>query len=518
MNLKSELKEQQERRKHNLLTQILLESSKKVSVFVYLFFVFNWCCHSAFGQNQSQVDFFNRTYFQIFNLEFERARSAIDSLDPNNPERLYFEHLMEAIPVFIWENEEDYDLFKDHTDDRVSILRSIKIDSPEKGYVLAEIRLHESILDIKFGKELFSAINFNKAHRNVERNIREFPDYKIQYKTSGLIDVVTGSVPDNYNWLVNLFGFSKDVDEGLKKISISSEFSNVIEQEASILNAATQIFLLGGELNSDILNEEGSESPYLFKYIASFLYNKDGEGSKSLKLVQELVNDVNTFKLEELPHTYYLQGINLLQKGDYVESIQSLQKFRTGFTGFNLLKDAEYKLALAYQITNKPDSSEFHLKNVLELGNTFTESDKYAERTAEEGKLPMPVINQLRLSTDGGYFSFAEQIIAENDSKISKDNDDFLEWEYRKARLYHRSNRPDKSIPFYEEVISNSSESDNLYFPPNSCLQLGYIYLSKKDYDQADKYFRKVLEYNKYPYESSIKNKAKSGLDQINSN
>jgi tetratricopeptide (TPR) repeat protein len=91
---------------------------------------------------------------------------------------------------------------------------------------------------------------------------------------------------------------------------------------------------------------------------------------------------------------------------------------------------------------------------------------------------------------------------------------DEVEFPYRKARLFHKSEEIPDAIRFYKETIF--LQGDNYwYFAPNACLQLGYIFQEQSNSPQARQYFEKALSYKKHEYKNSIDSKAKSALAQL---
>lgn len=69
--------------------------------------------------------------------------------------------------------------------------------------------------------------------------------------------------------------------------------------------------------------------------------------------------------------------------------------------------------------------------------------------------------------------------------------------------------------PTKKTITVSGQQTNNLYYAPNACLQLGYIYLKDDNKKLAKVYFEKCLKYKNYEYEKSIKAKAKLELKQI---
>ncbi len=83
-----------------------------------------------------------------------------------------------------------------------------------------------------------------------------------------------------------------------------------------------------------------------------------------------------------------------------------------------------------------------------------------------------------------------------------------------KARLAHKMGDLEQARLLYIKTIEKA-ESNHWYFAPNSCLQLGYIYLKLNETEKAKFFFKKTTEYKRHEYKNSIDNKAKIALKSL---
>lgn len=209
----------------------------------------------------------------------------------------------------------------------------------------------------------------------------------------------------------------------------------------------------------------------------------------------------------------YRKGEIFLQKGQYEEAKEQYTLFLMNYKGQNFLKDTYYKLFLIHWLTNQP-SPEQYLNDVLTIGQTVTEADKYAQKFAETKVLPHKSLMKSRLSFDGGYYQQAFDVIAiftENSFAQEKDK---AEFNYRKARIFHKTGKVSEAMTCYLRTIQ-LSEAAQYYFGANAALQLGYIYQELEKVAEARKCYEKALSYKKHEYKNSIDNKAKAALGEL---
>ena len=118
---------------------------------------------------------------------------------------------------------------------------------------------------------------------------------------------------------------------------------------------------------------------------------------------------------------------------------------------------------------------------------------------------------RLRYAIDGGYYDRAHTIIEQDENHKFDDKKDNVEFDYRKARFYHKTNKIAMAIAFYKITV-NATAKEEWYFGPNAALQLGYIYKNQDELEMAKKYFKIAMSYKSHEYKNSIDNKAKSAL------
>ena len=123
-------------------------------------------------------------------------------------------------------------------------------------------------------------------------------------------------------------------------------------------------------------------------------------------------------------------------------------------------------------------------------------------------------LTKARYATDGGYYDQARTILESILPAELPTLRDQVEFQYRMARLEHKTRRLSDAKVYYRKTIELNA-AEVWYYAPNACLQLGYIALEENDAAAAQEYFRRALSYKKHEYKNSIDTKAKSALAQM---
>ena len=91
-----------------------------------------------------------------------------------------------------------------------------------------------------------------------------------------------------------------------------------------------------------------------------------------------------------------------------------------------------------------------------------------------------------------------------------------LEYEYRRARVYHETGRLEDALLQYDKAIETGRDLD-FYYACNAALQSGLIYEQTGNLDLSEKYYRMCLDMSPSDYQTSLHQKAKAGLNRLKS-
>lgn len=400
------------------------------------------------------------------------------------------------------EHEEFFSTFRDHLD-------SLRASPEQHIFLMAEWNLQQALVKARYEKELESLLHFRQSVNLVKEGSAKYPDFRPLQKTAGLIHIMLGSVPDNYQWLLQLFGWRSSLNEGmeeLKSASVDTDFG----LEAKLFQYLTQAYLLDGadKVKDDILDIY-TEHPFeLIRFVSLSVLAKASEG--------QLVISISENHQENIPQASFIIGEAYLQKGEYGSAIERFTDFLEGNKGKELIKDAYLKIAICHKWMGNTELYEKSMNDAKNGGNTRLESDNNADRLIT-GNFNDDLL-KCRLATDGGFYDLAEMHLnnfwRKNTVQDLADSQQ-LQAIYRQARIDHKRGLFDNAQSNYEKVLNNSDPSTKEYFVPNSALLLGKLLIDKNDLEQADLRLRQVLNYKGHEYKKSLDRKAKALLSTI---
>jgi hypothetical protein len=500
--------------KNNNTYSHLNQLKKKVYTFIHLFFIF-----SPFVAN-ANYDFnteLQKVYAHTFKYNHVQANEILTTqlaANPKNSIAWYLKSLNETLAILLTDNPQLYSNYKKN---HVLYLKNITKDnsqSPYYRFCLAEVYFHWATVQFKMGDMTNAAIDLKKSLNLLNQNAELHPNFVPTKKTLGLLNIILGAIPKNYQWLSNTLGYKGDIKKGENYLNEVIQANNIFSKEAQLYLICLKDYFIS--TTPDLagmarLHNEDSNNP-LITYLYAAMLAKHSKVAQAIPLCDKL-NNPNLYTT--FPFLNHLLGDIYLMAGSYEQSKTHYQTYLLHYKGKNFLKDVHYKLFVLYYISDQ-DQTAFNFWNKIpQTGNSIYESDKYAEQQYKYKSIPNKQLAKVRFFTDGGYYPQAFEILNKLYIDQLKSQKDKIEFYYRYARLYHKTANLSEAIDYYEKVI-HINTTQTFYFAPNACLQLGYIYTYLKQNDKAKYYFNKAIEYKNHEYENSIEQKAKVALRALN--
>ncbi|GAB4331699.1 MAG: hypothetical protein OHK0038_06740 [Flammeovirgaceae bacterium] len=453
-------------------------------------------------------------YQQLIELKVKDASKSIKNLDEKNGITLYLKNIEICLILLANGNPEDYKKLIDFEDDIIEKLEIFPENSPYHLFIQAEIKWHWALIKYRFGDNFRAFWGFKNAYALLKKNQEIYPDFIPQYKTLGLMMAATGAVPEQYEWILNILGFDRNVKKGIYYLQKVIDSESIWNLETKLLYLYLQAHLFNEpekafeELNKLIIQHPNNLSVHLAN---AWIGIRAGQSRLAYQFLQNFPKGENYLKLYFIP---YLEGLCLLQTGQYQLSLASFEQFIQNNKSQDYLKDTYYKMFLAAWFLNKTNAQNY-LKLVKEKGTSNNSADKYALKFAHYEKLPLKSITKARVLTDGGELELALKILESIQILSLTHQEDRAEYFYRLARVQHKLKNIQEAIRLYKQTIEEADKI-NRYFAPYSCLMLGYLYRDElKEKEKALYYFEKAISYKNHEYKQSIDNQAKTSILEL---
>jgi tetratricopeptide (TPR) repeat protein len=486
---------------------LFIKYRKKAGILPCLFLCL---IHSVCAQQWTFDKHALKAYDLALNLQIPEVHELLKR--PETVGDYYVLSLAESLELLISEDAEKFKIYEDRFLERLEE----KAKGPDAAYQFlhAEMRLQWAFVYLKFGHELDAALQLRQAFHIADECRRKYPDFLPIRKTTGLLEIIIGSVPEKYNWVLGVMGIEGAIRVGLADLEMVRQSTSPVAHEASLIYSLVQAFVFQKpdhalEEVKRMLDQKTDDG--LLSFLGASLAIKNSNSELALNMLDTLAF---THKGIHLYYADYLRGEVYLHKAEYLNAISSYRWFINHYHGQNYIKDAYYKIGICYWLNGNVNDAIAIFKEARSKGKEASEADKHAARSLAENTFPNIQLSKVRYYTDGGYYKDAQLAIDQIVLADLPAKQDQVEYHYRRARLAHKQNKIEEAKTSYEKVIEITGE-ETWYFAPNACLQMGYLAIAQNKNEDARLFFTRALGYKKHEYKNSIDSKAKTALAQL---
>lgn len=491
---------------------------------IAMLFFFLW---SNALNSQSQYhwdDKVQHIYESITSLKIPEARKLLVVEKLKNPDNLAFsllESYADLYQLFFNENKSDFNVLYPKFQKRISIFKSGPTNSPFYLYSLGLLHLHKAVAAVRFDRNLDAAFDFRKAYFYFKDNQKKYPNFSPNNVYYGLMTTLIGSAPTNYQWMLNILGFKGDIIKGnnlvLSYINSQDEYAKICKNEALLIYPYLVMNFEGNAKKTFDFIEHHTydfKKNHMHAYMATNLYLNNRMASKSLGIANEIEIGASYMNV---PFWNYEKGYAYFNQMKLDLAQKELLVFTNTFKGNFYIKDAYEKLSWIAYLQKDTRLALKYRNEVLERGSLMTDADKLAYQNARTGNWPNIYLLKARILSDGGLQKQALTILADMTSLDFKSAADKTEFPYRLARIYDLLGDTTLAIQYYKSAIQKGTNLPE-YFASRAALQVGLIYESKQQYQEAKAYYNICLAMKNHAFKNSMDQKAKSGLLRCNSN
>lgn len=459
----------------------------------------------------------------IYELRLKDANAHLTVARKNQPHNVAVDYLLVVKSMLSYITNESSDSYVTFDSLKNAAIHRISGCAETQGYrdfLLEEVYFYSSVVNGKRGNTLSAANDVRNCYKLGTKVIDTYPNFHAAKKTIGLLSSGFGSLPNNYQKLVQFFGYESSVDHGLKALNefIQAKDSPkewaLMKREAQFYVASIHLYLQNDKITSwamiDSLTSNYKSNP-LSAFARVNFADKCGRNDEIIRVIQQTPNTKN---YGSIPFLQFMMGKAKLNRLDS-DADQYLLQYVTNYKGNNYVKSCYQKLSWFALLQDDNKKYTEYITLVKTKGNTSLEEDEQAYKNAQSGiKLDTNLL-KTRLLFDGGYYQKALAVIRHK--KVVDFNTVLqkTEYFYRKGRVYDALSNTKLAEAFYLEAMREGADLPQ-YYASYAALYLAELYERTGDTVKAAAYFEKSMSFNaNKEYKKSIEHRAKNGLSRI---
>ncbi len=469
-------------------------------------FVYNSRCHQAYQ------------HYMALRLPEGDALIRQERQDhPRNLMAVYLADYGDLMLLLLNGNPADLRQREDHLDERLDLLDKAPDSEPWKRFCRAGVYFHWALIKGRFGENFSAANAFRKSFLLLKENGEAFPGFATNQILLGAEEAIAGTIPDSYRWFASVLGLKGDVRAGAARLSLflnqHPSPAEPLRSEAVILLQYIRFYLL---LQQDAAWRyiSSSQFPVADNLLHAFVRANIALNYRKAEVAEKTMTDA-----QALPYyrsfpvmDFELANAKLFRLDP--GCVYYYEQFVRLNTGKLYTKDALEKIAFAWYLQGKKTEAEAARKRIDGAGSELTDADKQAQRFAEEGHWPNPILLRARLLAEGGYALRAMQQLSSVPASAFTTPADQLERAYRLGKAYDDNGNADHAIWAYQEAVRLGKDRREQY-GARAALQLALLYEKRGQAGEALKYFRLCLSMKDHDFQASIDQQAKAGVSRL---
>lgn len=471
---------------------------------------------SAAAQHNPFTPPMQEAHQAMLQLRFEHMHKLTQAeklKNPQNPIAHYLESSALLIDLILNKDREQYENAEGQLENTLEHLENLPDHSPYKNHLRSEFSLGIAALHFMYDERLSAGFKILKAHKLLQQNYEAFPRFAPTQILTGIFYAEVGSLPSNYQTVASLFGFKADVKEGFRLMQ--SGYTQMqqnpdyafLQMQYGILYSYVNFVLTGSDSISPRHLGIAYRSSALTLFVQAEMDLNHNKQRQAFKLLQSIPRSAG---YRSYPFFDYHTG----KAGMPFNPPKALPYFRLFLNktnNQNYITSSYRYMCWHYLTQGQMDSARLMQKAALKQG--FRQTDEDQQAFAE---MQRPLNNYLiraHLQFDAGRYAEAQNTLKgahyKNDFSTALEKTEF---HYRMGRCLQEMNQPQDAIFHYLSALEKSPGT--YLMTANSALQAGILYRNI-DTNQAQHYLQQCLGMHGYPYEASLKQRAKTELEKL---
>lgn len=463
-----------------------------------------------------------KAYNSLTSLKLQEGMTLLEQEKKENSDNLipvFLENYYDFLHLLLNGSTQDYNNLKKNQKVRLDLLGQGPKDDPWQRYTRSAVYFQWAIIHLFNDHYLSTTTAFRSSFQLLKQNRASYPNFEYNNVLYGLEESIVGTIPSNYQWLVNLMGMRGNVKGGYHKLSKFVNQKNIKNQilrnEATFYYAFIRFYLLSDKkgtrqfIKTEAARQSGN---LLLRFLEADFALNDNDASRALQLLRSRPKGGPYLSVPLFDYQAGIAALRLLDASCPTYFKHFIQQQKN-----NLFQKSAYqKLSYYYLATGNQMASEQYRRKILRVGNELTDADKQAQNYANQSRPPysQPKLLRAELLSDAGKYNSAQKELATLSFSQLSSKDEQTAYYYRKGKVAHQMNQRQVAIINYQKAINLGSQL-NTQFAARSALDLGQLYEQSGQKALAGLYYKKCLQMKNKDFKANLDQKAKAGLERI---
>jgi tetratricopeptide (TPR) repeat protein len=465
----------------------------------------------------------------LYNLDVEQAENAFDSvvtMAPTDPRGPFFKSILHFYLYGLNRSEEEYNKFfaqSDHVIDICEQLLEQNEKDPVAKFYLGGIHGYRGVA-YQTGNSILRAVQEGrKGYQYLEEAVTTDPTLYDAHMGFGLFRYLVAKVPRAYRWILNVIGFSGDLEGGLASLRLSAEKGLYTRTESRLYLFQ---FLLAEHHDEEamkyiqeLLRDFPDNSLFavlysswqmrLNNYDEAFQWAKKGEeinSRKKIKYGEEFIYST-------------LGGIYFV-KGDFAKANDSYEIFFKKVQTKDYISNwISYRYAVSAELTGNRSRAIEICKQMKDASDRDRAMDTFYFRKGQELiASPLSDVDVLIIQAGNELsarrYDAALQLYSEAVPKAGPDADRKVRALYGMQQVLYEQGRDDEVVRLAPQVFEIQPRRER-WVIPHAYFKVGQAYARLGKKTDARAAFEAIDRFDGYDFQNSLTGRTEDELRKV---
>ena len=410
--------------------------------------------------------------------------------------------------------------FDQRADSLAAVLRRLP-ETRWRLYYEAESDLLRALVHARAERLTRAALSGRSAYNTYEKALRGKPEFADAQRGFGLLNILVGSAPGGYRWMLRLLGYSGSVEGGRQRLAQAADEAVYAREEAGLVLSLLDIVIRGDrKAGLDRLETLYRAAPnrafvaYLYGY--ALLSNRQAEASE--RILTTVVAAQAQPGAQPLDFAVYYLADAHFKLGRYDDAIRGFQTYLARHRGNALRGGAELRLGLSLELANRRSEALAHYRQIRHTRISETEemAVRLARRRLEAPMTPAErtLIEATNVFEAGRYADAETRLRALMTSPLPPTL--AAEANVRLGRVLQAATRPADARVAFEAAVAAPGEDGLAGWGPWAHVHLGEIAVAEGRRDEARRHYEAALRDERaYDFHLSLEQQARTALEKL---
>jgi tetratricopeptide (TPR) repeat protein len=463
---------------------------------------------------------------QLYNLEMEEAERTFDEvirMAPNDARGYFFKGMIHFWIFSLNKDPEAYARFFELADRVIAICereRARDKNDLVATFFLGGIYGYRGLAHQRNGSMLKAAWDGRKGYSLLKDAVTAKPDLYDAQMGFGLYSYLVGKVPASYRWLLNILGFSGDVEGGLQALRVAAEHGTYARAEA--------MFFLSTFLNIENRHEEARA--YLLRLIDTYPENtlflvtaaqwelRQNRVDEALALAQRAVAINNRKKVQIGDEFAYSVAANCyFLKNDFPAAMTNFEHYLQATENKdNVPNSTYYRLGVCYDIVGQRTKAVTTYRRVRKT-EPHQWDYHYFRRSHVRAQLPLTEADVLLVKAENAA-SLDDHRTAlslyKEALKRNPDTDQLALALYGVAQAHHGLQQYEEAIGAARMLVALKPSREQ-WVVPHGYYVLGQAHARRGEVSEARRAFEAVGRFKNYDFQSRLQARVEREMKRL---